>query len=482
MTNVRDDLKVAFISIGGEQGFIDASGFSWAKPHRNIKDRLEYNQNNISLPSKVFNKGDVIWVSVKEKNVSLKSQNNLTEKEKVYFSANHFIKASLTQKPLVQASLVAIDPATGAVLAMVGGTDFRDSQFNRAIQAKRQPGSAFKPFIYAAALEKGMTPSTIIMDTPYAMGGTEKNLSWKPNNSDGKFMGAITLRKALELSRNIPAIKVLQEIGINKIREFVKRIKLDVELPRDLSISLGTFGVSLLELTKAYSIFPSGGKYVEPKFLISIKDHFGKNYFDKETINQSVREAPASVAEPLVGDFEVAAEHDPDLDTTKKLDSKQVYDSRLAAVMTSLLQGVVQSGTAAKANVLGAPLAGKTGTTNDNNDAWFIGFAPKIIVGVWTGMDDNSTLGHRATGGAAALPIWIDFMRDYLATHGRNDFILPSGVARYPINKASGQPADSADPNAFYELFMVGTENQATPTNSEEESKTIFSNDDFFNN
>ena len=278
VTEVDEANSLVYISIGGVPAFIDKEGFNWAK-ERQIAANIT-NKFNITSPSEVFSVGDLILAKIEKKEsqvwnyLSRESKRKLNSLEKDKVKNQNIMRASLDQVPDVQVALLSMSAETGEVYAMVGGTDFKKSQFNRAIQAKRQPGSAFKPFIFSRALEKGFTPASIIMDTPHALAGFDVNLSWKPRNSDGRFVGPISFRRSLETSRNIPAIKVLQEVGVDKVIKFANRLGFKAKFPEDLGISLGSFGLSLKELTEAYTIFPSGGKLVQSNFINKISLNF----------------------------------------------------------------------------------------------------------------------------------------------------------------------------------------------------------------
>lgn len=488
VTGIDDQLELAYISIGGVKGIIAQPGFKWAKK-RKKNDRWFHNNLNIKKPSSVFEVGDIVLAKILElegKVINYISTQGLSEQQSKNFEEESVIVAELDQEPEIQAALVALEPYSGDVLALVGGTNFKKYQFNRAIQAKRQPGSAFKPFIYSAALEKGQTAASIIMDTPHALGGFDSTLSWKPRNSDGKFMGPLTLRRCLELSRNIPAIKTLQEVGIGQMKEFTKRVGIDAELPKDLGISLGTFGVDLLQLTKSYSIFVNGGRMIEPRFVQSILDKKDNKYNLEVKKDKSIEVHSVDldeVEDPLVGDFELDEESVAS-SFQSSLGEDQVYDVRLSYIMNSILRGVVQNGTAKKARDLGTLIGGKTGTTNSNVDAWFIGFSPKLLVGVWVGLDDNTPMGRGASGGGAALPIWEDFMKEALELYGMGEYAIPSGIVKVKIDPKTGMAASSLDQNAYDEFFVLGTEpgGEYGGVNSKNVKEIILEERDFFEN
>ena len=273
-----------------------------------------------------------------------------------------------------QGSLISMDITTGRIRAMVGGVNFTESQFNRAVQAKRQPGSAFKPIVYAAALEKGMTPATLINDTPIQLPGSAPGKRWRPKNFDGKFLGPTTLRDGLIHSRNIVTVKILRQTGIKPTTTLARKLGIHSPLVQNLSLALGSSEVSLMELTAAYAAFGNGGKTVRPFYIEKIIDRNGT------TLEQN------------------------------KPQSRAAITNRIAYQITLMLQGVIEEGTGKAAKGLRVAAAGKTGTTDHNRDAWFIGYTPRLVTGVWVGHDQKRSLGRGETGGRAAAPIWLDFM------------------------------------------------------------------------
>jgi penicillin-binding protein 1A len=336
---------------------------------------------------------------------------------------------------------------------LVGGSNFSQSQFNRVVQSNRQPGSAFKPLIFAVGLENKYTPASILLDSPAALGAMDDGLSWKPRNYDGKFKGTMTFRRALETSRNIPTIKLSQEIGVEKIKEFVSRLNMKVDLPPDLSISLGSFGMNLLNLVKMYSIFPNGGRLAKIKSILSIKD---------SSLTMTPTVSDESIAEDA-GEKESDDGVDNNLEERQEnpflvnLTKEQVYDSRLAYIMTNLLKGVVQRGTGKSTSSISPFIGGKTGTTNNYVDAWFLGFSAKVVTGVWTGFDNNNTMGWGETGAKAALPIWREYMKSSLRKFGDIDFMAPAGIVNVAIDSESGKVFQDSG-SRFVESFVEGTE------------------------
>jgi penicillin-binding protein 1A len=324
------------------------------------------------------------------------------------------------EKP--QAALVSLDPGHGAILAMVGGRNFEESRFNRATMAHRQPGSAFKPLVYSCAMEHGFTQSDLIWDAPVMFEGVRKGVDWTPRNFSGKFKGEMTLREALAVSQNIPAVKLLNKLGPSTTVQWAHKMGIESPLQPNLSLVLGTSEVTLLELTAAYGVFPNAGIASRPFAVAEVLDQTGRSIW---------RARPRQ---------------------------RTVLSPETAAIMTDMLQAVVESGTGRKAKSLSLPLAGKTGTTDTYRDALFVGFSPTVVCGVWVGMDHYTTLGRGETGARAALPIWIDFMRVAAAERPDHDFRLPNGVVEVQIDADSGLRASEDCPRAVTMVFKKGTE------------------------
>ncbi len=490
VTRVSNSQRMIYVSVAGVKGMIPYEHFRWAH-ERNITEDRHY-WSYVTRPETILKRGDVVNVKVLGKPRSVYNYLHSDFKKRLKgkdtlatFKKQTFFLMALDQEPDAQGALLAISPHSGEIISMVGGSDFSKSQFNRAVQSNRQPGSAFKPLIYAVGLENGFTPSSMLLDSPQALGGVDDSLSWKPRNYDGRFKGEMSFRRALETSRNIPTIRLTQDVGVSRIINFVERIKVEADLPKDLSVSLGSFGINLLDLVKTYAIFPNGGKKVKIKSVISVKDRFGNLVdFEKEdkikeiieaseielAENSEVEKGPDSVDE----DNEIA----PEDETEEKvnpflatLDEDQVYDSRLAYLMTNLLKGVVENGTGKRARSIGSYIGGKTGTTNNYVDAWFLGFSSKVVTGVWTGFDDNQTLGWGETGAKAALPIWKNYMELGIKKYGESDFPIPSGIVNVAINPETGKLAGSGSTNSFMEAFVEGTEPGAESDTFEEPSE-----------
>ncbi|MFC1825771.1 penicillin-binding protein 1A [Thermodesulfobacteriota bacterium] len=323
--------------------------------------------------------------------------------------------------PDPQSALVCLDVQTGGVLAMIGGKDFYQSPYNRAVTARRQPGSAFKPIVYAHAIERGFSQNATILDAPVAFKNPD-NKEWKPQNFSEKYNGEMTFRMALSLSKNIPAVRLIEILGPSSVARFGYELGLESTLAPNLSLALGTSEVTLLDLTAAFAVFPNRGKRIKPFGVVEVLDRKGRIIW---------RVKPR----------------------------KKVAMSREgAAIMTNMLEGVIREGTGKNARVIKHPVAGKTGTTNDYKDALFIGFSPSIVAGVWVGQDNFTTLGDRETGAKAALPIWIEFMTHALTTKPYQYFDMPDDVVRVRMDPLTGRLSSDDAPHAVSALFKKGKE------------------------
>ncbi len=338
----------------------------------------------------------------------------------------------LSQEPMVQAACVAFDLANATVLALVGGFDYSQSQFNRAINANRQSGSAIKPFIYAAAIDKGLTPATIIFDTPITYKSEEDEETWKPKNYEDKFYGPTMLRTGLVLSRNVVTIKILKDIGLGYTLSYLERFDLGTELPRDLSLALGSGVITPYNLVKAYATFAVYGQRYEPHII-------------------------EYIAQTDVGPIFTAKNDRMEGDLSGSRTSLQVISEQSAYIITNILSDVVQEGTGWRAKSLRRPVAGKTGTSDDNRDAWFIGYTPDIICGVWVGYDDMMPLGENETGSRAACPIFVDLMEVVLKDQPVKDFRVPDGIVFARIDTRTGKLAGDRSENVRFECFKKDT-------------------------
>ena len=383
----------------------------------NLEGVIEY--QSISWTKKEFNKllkpGDIIYVK------------NL--KENIF---------NLQQLPKVNGGIVVMDPFTGRVLALSGGFSFKQSEFNRATQAKRQPGSAFKPFVYALALENNFTPTSLVLDAPLVLDQGDDLKMWKPENYGKKFYGPSTLRVGLEKSRNLMTVRIAQNLGVEKIVDFSKALKIYDNPEELLSISLGSAETTLLKLTSAYSVFVNGGKLVEPILIDRIQDSEGNTIFN----NDKRKCINCDQISYLTNDY-------PEI----KNNYTQIFSPETAFQMTSILEGVVQRGTAKKLKDLNLNIAGKTGTTNKNTDTWFIGFTSNVLVGVYVGSDNPTPLGKYETGSKTALPIFKSFISDSINKNDARPFKAAKGTVMMVVDPLTGQKAKFNSKNTIIEVF-----------------------------
>ena len=417
---VNNKTNTVVVRIGNTLGIIKIEDMRWA---RKPDPEIAYFEARVQHVGEVLSVGDVILVKVKNK----------------IFNTNRWW-LDLEQVPRVQAALLCIESETGNVKVMVGGKDFRESQFNRAIQSRRQPGSAFKPIIYAAALDKGYTPATMIIDSPIVYQDTEHDFTWKPRNYKEKFYGPTLFRNALAKSRNVVTIKILKAIGIDYARDYATKLGITSKLNRDLSIALGSSGVSLLDLVGAYSVFNNLGYLLSPVFITKIVDRDG-----------NVIEESSPVRE-------------------------KVIEKNTAYITTNLLEGVVKHGTGHRVRALNRPVAGKTGTTNNLHDAWFLGYTPRYTTGTWVGFDDESSLGKSETGSRAASPIWLGFMQKVLAGKPVRVFQVPEGVVFSKIDAETGLLPIPESNKTIFECFKEGS----VPTEYTKEPGSMTEPEQFF--
>jgi penicillin-binding protein 1A len=377
---------------------------------------------------------------------------------RVLDSGSDPLRLALEQHPLAQGALIAIDQYSGQIKAMVGGYDFAESQFNRAIQAKRLAGSSIKPIIYAAALDKGYTPASILLDTPLIYenktieGGEPEE--WKPKNYEEKFYGPTSFRQALAHSRNVVTIKILEDIGLNYTANYARKLGVETPLTRDLTMALGSTAVTPLEILTAYTVFANGGVLVPPTYITRIRDRNGR-------ILESID--PADFAGGMA----------PDQRLIRK-PPRRVISPETAYLITNMMESVVQEGTGWRAKALGRPVAGKTGTTNDLKDAWFIGYIPQLTTVSWVGYDQERPLGKGETGSRAAAPAWVDFMQEAIKLFPPANFQLPDSIEFYPIDTKTGLLIAADSEQAYFEAFAPAT----APTRQSQEEQLKAS--DFF--
>ncbi len=386
-------------TIDGTEGIIEFSSIDWTK--KNFEN--------------LFKIGDVIYVEKIKEN-----------------------KFNLRQLPKVNGAIVVMNPYTGRILALSGGFSFKNSEFNRATQALRQPGSAFKPFVYALALENGYTPATLILDAPIVFDQGEDLKLWKPENYGKKFYGPSTLRTGVEKSRNLMTVRIAQNLGIKKIAEFASELNIYKNPEELLSLSLGSSETTLLRLTSAYCSFVNGGKLISPKFIDRIQDSEGNTIFNSES---------------RVCDGCDQISYSSDKIPKIKNNFKQVISKETAYQMTSILEGTVKRGTAKGLRDLNLDLGGKTGTTNKNTDTWFVGFSSNYVIGVYVGYDDPSSLGRYETGSRTAMPIFKNFVKNAIKKDNARPFKIPKGIKMLVVNSKTGERASYSDKSIIIEAF-----------------------------
>lgn len=391
------------VQIGGSTGRLAFDDMAWASKYLKGKDPTR-DVVVVKNLKQLLALGDVIEVGVKK-----------LEKEIVHLR--------LEQTPIAEGALLALDPKTGAIRAMVGGYDFARSEYNRAVLARRQPGSAFKPIIYATAMNQGMSPATVVLDAPVVYEQEEEDKTWKPENYGKRFHGIVSLREALIHSHNLATVRLLDKVGIRNVIDFSRTVGIVSPLAADLSLALGSSSVGLMELVSVYGVFANQGMRVEPYAVASVQDSGGR------TLEQTA------------------------------VQPRQVVSRETAYLITNMMEDVIQRGTgvAAKA-VIDRPVAGKTGTTNDFTDAWFIGSTPNLAAGTWVGFDDRRPLGETESGAHAALPVWIAFMKEALKQLPVVPFEIPEGVMFVKVDPTTALLTDQDEQHGTVELFTKGTE------------------------
>jgi len=400
IASVDGSEKVVQVNVGHRKGIASFDHITLAA---NAAAGPETDASKMYNPVNLFSPGDVVEARILES------------------PGNDPLKLAIDLHPAVQGALLCMDARTGEIKAMVGGRDFKRSEFNRATQSRRQPGSSFKPLIYAAAFDKGLTPATIVMDSPVIYSDTLRGSEWRPKNYDGKYHGPTTLRDALVYSRNLVTIKVLKDIGASYAADYARNMGITSPLSVDLSMALGTSSLTLQEMVRAFGVLANEGKKVEPYFIRKVVDRTG-NVFEERTPQ-----------------------------------TEQVIDAKVAFITTSVLQDVVRRGTGWRVRAVGRPVAGKTGTTDEYKDAWFIGYTPSLVAGVWVGYDDSKPLGRAEVGGVAAAPIWLYFMEKALAGQPVENFKVPEGIVSVKIDPQTGLLARPFSSDARVEYFLDGT-------------------------
>jgi len=423
----REEGHYIFLQAGTLQGVLDTKKTGWARLKKigprpaEIPDSSE---NKIAAEGKnlQLSAGSVVLVTLTGEQIG-----DLPE-------------LRLEQTPLAQGAIIALEPNSGMVKAMVGGYQFSTSKFNRVIQARRLPGSAVKPLIYAAAMDKGYTPATVILDTPLIYRETGKNGKkrvWKPKNYGKKFYGATTFRNALTHSYNVITIKILEDIGISYTISYLRKLGIKSDLNRDLTLGLGSSAVTPIEMATAYSVFASGGIRTEPSYIISVRDRHGNVL---ESINPADFPNGPGAGQKLV--------------QQKK---ERVISRETAWLTTNLLESVVRNGTGWRAKALRRPTAGKTGTTNDLKDAWFIGYIPQLVAVSWVGYDQERPLGKNETGSKAAAPAWVSFMQEAIKMYPEKQFTVPDSIEFHPVDPKTGFLTTEDSEEMNMEAFAPGT-------------------------
>jgi penicillin-binding protein 1A len=416
-----NDARIGFDD--GATAILPMAGMAWARP------TLEEQTTGPSpkQPSDVLKTGDIIVVEAAEPVAGVKGP----------------VTYELRQIPNVNGAVVAMDPHTGRVMALSGGFSFEKSQYDRATQAKRQPGSAFKPFVYATSLDNGFTPSSLILDAPVAIDQGPGLGVWKPGNYSGHFYGPTTLRAGLELSRNLMTVRLAQFVGMDKVVATAKNFGVVDDIPPVLAMALGAGETTLMRMTTAYAMFVNGGKRIHPSLIDRAQDRDGHDIFSNDP-------RPCAECKNVSWTGQAA----PELPDTRE----SVISPQTAYQIVNILQGVVDRGTAVRVKAVGHPLAGKTGTSNDSKDTWFVGFSPDLAVGVFVGFDTPDTLGKKETGASAAAPIFRDFMTVALAGQAPQPFRVPPGVRLVRIDAKTGLPPEPGARDVIWEAYKPGTE------------------------
>ncbi len=384
-----------------------------------IKLEIDLNtQSNKWLSKDNFKKGDVIYIEKNE---------------------NEYI---VNQEPKVNGAIIVLDPYNGDILALSGGYSYNKSEFNRATQAKRQPGSAFKPIVYLAALNEGYTPATLILDAPYVVDQGPGLPKWKPSNYTDEFYGLTTMRTGIEKSRNLMTVRLANRIGMEKVLSMAENFDINNGLDNKLSMSLGSGVVTLKNLTNAYAIIANGGKKIKPKLITSIYSKNGNKIYDTR-----LKKCTKCSLNVISKEIKI-----PNLDEDKNI----VIDPRLAYQITSMMEGVIKRGTAKKLKELNIPIAGKTGTTNENKDAWFIGFTPDLVIGIYVGYDKPKSLGYKQTGSSVAVPIFKNLAKKIKINKNEKPFRIPPGISFVRIDPSTGNISNKKD--SISEPFILGSE------------------------
>jgi penicillin-binding protein 1A len=488
VTSVDRKAKLARVALApGVSGVTHLEDVSWARPAD-----PEVRGHPLKQIRTVFSVGDVAWFQTAD---SHPMDDEATEARAKAEEARAkaiaeegeapapILHLTLHQKPSAQAGLLSIDVDKAEVLTLVGGYDFEQSEFDRVTQARRQPGSAFKPLIFGAALSKrseddvhDWTPASIVYASAQIYEDKSTGFIWKPKNYSRKFLGPVTLRYALSKSINTAAIQLADEVGVGDVIDYARRLGIESPLERSLALALGSNEVTLLELTRAYAVFPAGGRRVEPTFIRRVLDRDGNVLLENIVIGSEPVVVPPPGEEPAVeaapdpetAPIEIAAVvEEPEIEALgtdleeapeEPVDPNQLIPREEAFLMADMLRAVVQEGTGYRLRELGRPLGGKTGTTNDQADGWFVGFSPGLATGVWVGHDSSQKLGVGETGSRAAAPIWVDYMRVALDGRPVRDFEVPASIVYTRIDRKTGLLASATSSETLFQAFITGTE------------------------
>jgi penicillin-binding protein 1A len=476
VTNVDDAHGYVEVQLPETKGIIEFESMTWARKP-NIEKRSEFDL--IRKPSQALKKGDVVLVKITAENFQWTK--GKVKKVDPIADVSAYLAVELDQEPLAEGALLSFDQQTQEVVAMVGGYSFSRSEFNRALQAARQTGSAFKALVYAAALEKGYNPSTQIIDAPivYKQAGADEEGQgdekiWRPSNHGREFNGEITMRNALVKSLNIPSVKIMEDIGVPFATEFAQRLGVFSKLNPDFTLVLGSSSLTLFEMTKVFSQLGRMGLRIHPQLVKKVIDRTGKVILENLDLDARFIDETQKINE----DFELkrktyleAAQNMEGADSPFYFDNpEQLIRPQTAYIITNMLKGVIEDpgGTGGKAAALEREAAGKTGTTNGYADAWFLGYTPNIATGVWVGFDKEKSIGRSEVGGKSALPIWLDFMKDAHSNLPVLTFPQPEGVKLVKIDAESGKLANSASKRVIDQAFIDGTEPTSAASRSEE--------------
>ncbi len=497
VTKVDDANGLVHVRFADVQALLDVADMSWArKPDAAVSSD---NAAKVAKPSLILKAGDVIEIRVLAEKFTGSRVAKVKGKSEPSLKFDDYAAVALEQEPLVQGALLSFDQKTQDVMAMVGGYDYQLSEFNRTILSSRQTGSAFKALVYAAALDKGYTPSTSVVDAPLVYEGKDtttnegqdtETKTWKPHNYSEKFSGDILFRNALIRSMNIPTVKILEDIGIDWTMDYARRLGIFSPLNNDLSLALGSSGVTLYEMTKAFSQLGRMGQRIRPVLITKVLNPSGQKLLDKVSLDKHF-DKEISVLDKIYEEKRQAALKEPASPTPemteaqakkKKVpnlyfqDPDQLISPQSAYLITTLLSGVIfdEGGTAARARSLGRPVAGKTGTTNGYYDTWFVGYTPQVATGVWVGFDAEKSLGVGEAGGRTALPIWLEYMKSVHKDIPPTSFPVPSGIVFANIDNQSGKLASASSKSVVKQAFLAGTEPKELSGTSTIEDQTDF--------